>query len=49
MKNTIDDADHIIDEAYLFITNQYVINPFHSHSIVNKPFLSLIFNGLFFC
>ncbi|MEW8072988.1 MAG: hypothetical protein AB2826_21440, partial [Candidatus Thiodiazotropha sp.] len=49
MKNTIDDADYIIDCIDLIIIIQYVINSGHSHSIVNKPFLSFIFNGLFSC
>ena len=49
MKNTIDDVDYIINRIVLFLIIQYVINYRHSHSIVNKPFLSLIFNGLFSC
>ena len=49
VKNTIDDADYIINLATLILTNQYLINPCHSHSIINKPSLSFIFNGLFSC
>tara|TARA_R110002073_G_scaffold147097_1_gene299800 strand:- start:148 stop:336 length:189 start_codon:yes stop_codon:yes gene_type:complete len=48
MKNTIDDADHIIDYIYLIIIFQLVTNLCHSHSIINKHFLSFIFNSLFF-
>ena len=49
MKNTIDDADYIINRIVFILIIQYVINSSHSHSIVNKPFLSFIFNGLFSC
>jgi hypothetical protein len=49
MKNTIDDADHIINMIYLIVIIQYLINYAHSHSIVNKPFLLFIFNDLFSC
>ena len=48
MKNTIDDADYIINRIYLIVINQCVINSGHSHSIVNKPFLFFIFNDLFY-
>ncbi len=34
MKNTIDDADYIINLENLPLYNQYVINPSHSHSMV---------------
>jgi hypothetical protein len=34
MKNTIDDADYIINRIVFIISNQYVINSGHSHSIV---------------
>ncbi len=34
MKNTINDADYIINLEYLFLLNQYIINFRHSHSIV---------------
>ena len=34
MKNTIDDADYIINLEYLFIYNQYLMNTRHSHSMV---------------
>ena len=47
MKNTIDDTDYIIDFIVFIIIIQYVTNFCHSHSIVNKQFLSFIFNGLF--
>jgi hypothetical protein len=49
MKNTIDDSDYIINWIDLIVINQCVKFPGHSHSIVNKPSLSLIFNGLFSC
>ena len=38
MKNTIDNADYIINMEYLFPYNQYVINSRHSHSIVAGGF-----------
>jgi hypothetical protein len=47
MKNTIDDADYIINWIILIIIIQWDRNTGHSHSIVNKPFLSFIFNRLF--
>jgi len=47
MKNTIDDVDYIINLEYLFIYNQCLINSSHSLSIINKPFLSFVFNNLF--
>ena len=34
MKNTIDDADYIINWIVFIIINQYVMNPSHSHSMV---------------
>ncbi|MBW9275816.1 MAG: hypothetical protein K1563_19235 [Candidatus Thiodiazotropha sp. (ex. Lucinisca nassula)] len=46
MKNTIDDADYIINWIVFSIINQFVMNSGHSHSIVNKPFLAFIFNDL---
>jgi len=49
MKNTIDDADYIINPETLSLYNQNVTNTSHSHSIINKPFLSFIFNELFSC
>jgi len=49
MKNTIDDADYIINWIGLILINQCIKIPGHSHSILNKPFLSFIFNGLFSC
>jgi len=49
MKNTIDNADYIINVDIFIIINQYVINSAYSHSIVNKPFLSFIFKDLFSC
>jgi hypothetical protein len=47
MKNAIDDADYIVNSRYYIFIYQYVMNSSYSHSIVNKPFLSLIFNDLF--
>ena len=44
MTNTIDDADYIIDLVVLIIIFQCVTNSCHSHSIVNKPEKSFIFN-----
>ena len=38
MKNTIDDADYIINLKNLTIYNQWVINFSHSHSIVAGGF-----------
>ena len=49
MKETIDDADYIINWIDLIVINQCVKIPAHSHSNLNKPFLSFIFNGLFPC
>ena len=46
MKNTIDNADYIIDWIGIIITNQYVTNSCHSHSIINEPFLQFNINGL---
>jgi len=46
MKNTIDDVDYIIN--WIIVIFQYVINSRHSHSIVNKHFLTFIFNDLFY-
>jgi hypothetical protein len=34
MKNTIDDADYIINLSFFIIVFQYVTNPSYSHSIV---------------
>ena len=34
MKNTIDDADYIINWIAFIISNQYVTNSAHSHSMV---------------
>ena len=49
LKNTIDDAEYIVNKVNLFVIILLVINTGHSHSIVNKPFLSIIFNRLFSC
>jgi hypothetical protein len=49
MDNTIDDADYISDWSCYLIIYHRVTNSAYSHSIVNKPFLSIIFNGLFSC
>jgi|GEM_PF-2547903 len=46
MKNTIDDADYIIDWIVLIIIFQYVMNFGHSHPIVNEPLLQFNINGL---
>jgi hypothetical protein len=46
MKNTIDDADYIVNWACFFIIFQYVMNLSHSHSIVNEPFFRFNINGL---
>ena len=48
MKNTIDDADYIINWIDLFVINQCVINPSHSHSIINKPFIFFYIQWLIF-
>jgi hypothetical protein len=48
MKNTIDNADDIIDWIGIIIKNQYVTNPCHSHSIVNGHFLPFNINALLF-
>lgn len=48
MKNTIDDADYIINLAYFIAIFQLVTNFGHSHSIVNRAFSCFIFNGLLF-
>ncbi len=48
MKNTIDDADYIINMIDLTLIIQLVINFCHSHSIINKTFLDFIINELFF-
>jgi len=47
MKNTIDDADYIIDWIVLIIVNQYVTNSGHSHSIINEPQKSQNWGGFF--
>lgn len=47
MKNTIDDANHIIYWIVFIINNQYLTNSFHSHSIINKPVLFFKFMQLF--
>ena len=47
MENTIDDTDHIINSIYLIVKIQQFVNSSHSHSIINKPFLDSVFNGLF--
>jgi len=49
MKNTIDDADYIINWIIFIIIIKCIMNSCHSHSIVNKPFLSFIFYDLFSC
>jgi len=47
MKNTIDDAEYIINWIIFIFILQLVKNSCHSHSITNKQFLYFIFNGLF--
>ena len=49
MKNTTDDADHIINVIIFIVVFLNITNPDHSHSIINKPFLSITFNGLLSC
>lgn len=46
MKNTIDNADYIINCVNLIVTYQYDINSRHSHSIVYDTFFILFFNEL---
>ena len=46
MKNTIDDADYIINWIVFIIINQHVTNFCHSHSIVNGQLLPFNINGL---
>ncbi len=38
MKNTIDDADHIINWIIFIVNIQLVIKSYHSHSIVAGGF-----------
>ena len=46
MKNTIDDADYILNWIVLIVIFQCFTNSRHSHSIVNEPFLRFTINGL---
>jgi hypothetical protein len=46
MKNTIDDADYIINRIVSIIIFQYVTNSGHSHSIVNGHFLPFNIHSL---
>jgi hypothetical protein len=46
MKNTIDDADYIINWINFIVINQCVKNSSHSHSIVNEHFLAFNINDL---
>ena len=46
MKNTINDAEYIINWNFFIIIFQYVTNFRYSHSIVNEPFLLCIINDL---
>ena len=39
-ENTINDADFIVNLIDLIVINLLVKNSGHSHSIINKPFLS---------
>lgn len=41
MKNTIDDADYIIDLSYIIVIFQYVMNSFYSHSMVAGGLLDI--------
>ena len=41
MKNTIDDADYIINRIIFIIIIQYVTNSCHSHSIVAGGLLEI--------
>ena len=41
MKNTIDDADYIINKIYFIVFNQCVKNSAHSHSIVAGGLLEI--------
>ena len=41
MKNTIDDADYIINWRFLFYIIQYLTNYRHSHSIVAGGLLEI--------
>ena len=41
MKNTIDDADYIINLIVFIVIFQYVINSCHSHSIVAGGLLDM--------
>jgi len=47
IKNTIDDADYIIDWSYFNVIFQYFANSSRSHSIINEPLLRFSINGLF--
>jgi len=47
-KNTIYDADYIINWIDLIVINQCVKIPGHSHSIINKPFFIFYFQWLIF-
>ena len=46
MKNTIDDADYIINWSCFIIIFQYVTNFRYSHSIIDKPLLQFNINYL---
>ena len=46
MKNTIDDADYIINWIVYVLIIQYVKNSSHSHSIVNEQLSLFNSNGL---
>jgi len=46
MKNTIEDADYIINWINFIVLNQCVKNSSHSNSIVNEPFFRFDINGL---
>ena len=47
MKNTIDDADYIINRLVFIVINQCIVKYAHSHSIVNEHEKFFIFNAVF--
>jgi hypothetical protein len=46
MRNTIDDADYIINESYFIFIFQWFTNFRHSHSIINEESNPLKVKGL---
>ena len=49
MKNTIDDADYIINWINFIVLIQCVKNSSHSHTIVNEPFFRFNIYDLLVC